>query len=998
MFRLYVVSIVSAAVLGAGCSSDEPPKGGKGQFGGQVIVSGPLRGASVSIDQLDLATGDVRVHVADAMTDDDGRFSADIGLANGILRATASGGSFVDLVTGATVQLDATDQLTSLVQFDLDAQRDDVLVSPVGHLVDARTAWKLTQLGNLTDAFDAATEHLDRHFGNVDWSSVQPASLAEPATSPTEPVRAALVQAAFSVLARDIATAAQSSPQEVNVYTLTKQLAADIGADAYMGASVFDGNDGNAMDFGVGLQVGACAPIAACGVQAGCDIGCGRTLCDLYAGTPRALLAAAMTKVIQDNDPSNPDALNKTQLNLSDTLAIAHSVNDNLDDDLFGNACIEQLDRLPPTINFLAPTPADGGYAGGTVTVKVSAIDDTDAVPRVTIVGYPDADGDPTNSIALAMIDTTAMGDGSASVQVVAVDNAGNMANASRTLQIDNTLPDVTLASTGFLVDGSTWWTAIATPTLHGTVSDASPVTVKAVVNGSDVPGTVTGTTWSVAMPTGALDPAGTQVTIVATDAAGNHSDIIQRIRPDVTAPALSFQTSNVNDEAGDQVTFAMDESPIHAHNGTPVDLSIDTGCASITKYSYLLRPASPTFVTEQPGRNPIAYQLVGADDGVGIVSGSTQYRVQRRDMNGSTLVLDWSSAGTGTSIGAGASLFDVAIQSDAVTGLEANEATYDVDFRATDRLGRTSTISRCFDLHLRAPPMHFTAGGESTNQPFALDTLSLAPGAPYDQIATRLLNDTATGASLLDQPVINGTTETVYLTVTVTKPTSVTASEQFTIRDYTEIVSTTQKSCDDSNGGDVTNCEQPQFFPPPATNYLSALNTTTANTLAFPAKLYELNASGVPTTEIPCLGACSPSDSAFMFAVPARSATGIARRFVVMTMVGEVTNLWPTDGTYAASPSFFDTSINSVRYTGKQQFSSTGCTHTIFLGGLMYCNERTRRTQYRALTFAKLQFASQTTTDYATAPTPTIAPLTAAPQTKRLSSSIWQTTEGSLP
>jgi len=993
MRRADVVLVL--VLMSVGCGTEPTPTGGMGQLGGRVVISGPLRGAALSIDQLDLKTGDVRVHVTDTTADQDGKFSAEIGLANGLLRVTATGGSFVDLATGVTIQLDPTDELRSLVHLDLDEVRDDLIVSPVTHLIDARAQWKLTQMGDITKALDAAREHIDRHFGNVDWSSVHLVGLDQPATSPTEPVRAALVQAALSVLAKDIGTAAESSPQDVNVYTLVQRWADDIGrGDGDGTRSVFDGNDANADAPGTGLQLGTCGALPApCNRPSGCSLGVCRTLCDLYAGSPRALLAGAMTKVIQDNDPNNPAALNKTQLKLSDTLAIARSINDNVDDDLFGDACIEQLDRLPPSITFLAPSPAEGAYAGGTVTLKVSAIDDTDATPRVTFLGYTDSDGDPGNSVAIATIDTTAMPDGAANVQVTAIDMSGNAATVTRNLLVDNTLPALSLDSASFLVDGATWWTATATPMLQGTVGDAAPVAVKAVINGVDVLGVVTGTSWTVAVPAGSLDAAGTAVTVVATDAAGNRREIMQRIRPDVTPPALSFQASTVNDEAGDQVAFATDESPIHTHAGTAIDLAAGPAatCAQLTKFSNLLGPSSPTFVTELPTRNPIAYQLVGADDGVGIAPGSTEYRVRRRDGGGGfTMVLDWTSAGAGSSIGTGAQLFAVAIQSDIVAELATTQATYDVEFRTVDRLARTSTSARCFDLQLRAPPLHFLAGGPTNNQPFALDALNAAPGAAYDNLAERLLNSGA-GASLIDQPLTNGTTSTVYLTVTVTKPSAVTVSQQFAIRSNTTVTSVNTNCANTPSA-----CNSPLPFP--GNDYQSGTTTSAANSLTFPVRLYELNASGLPSTSFPCLAPCTPTSSVFTFAVPPRSATGAARRFVAMTMIGQVTALWPQDSAYAAAAPFSDSSYSGFRYTGTTRFSSSGCTQTVFQGGDPYCRQRTSRAQYQILTYAALSFSGNTLAGYATAPTATIAPAPAAPNTIRASGQNWQTFEGTLP
>jgi tryptophanyl-tRNA synthetase len=403
-------------------------------------------------------------------------------------------------------------------------------------------------------------------------------------------------------------------------------------------------------------------------------------------------------------------------------------------------------------------------------------------------------DGDPSNDVALASVDTTSVADGALTVTARAVDLAGNSRAVERRVVVDNTPPQLALSPAGFLVEGATWWTASAAPMLAGTIADANPASVKVTVGGTQVVGTLSGDTWSVTLPAGAIDLGGADVTVIAADRAGNQAAWTQRIRRDETPPELSLQPSIVHDEASEVPAFAADESPIHGHNGAPIDLAlaVSGACPTVTKYSYLLRSASPAYVTETPARNPIAYKLASGDDGVGIVEGSTQYRVLRREAGGPAVVLDWTSAGAGTPLPTGARLFDVAIASDVVAGLDTTEAVYDVELRATDRLSRTTTASRCFELRLKAPPLRFSGDGSGTGHTLALDSLSLAPGAAHDRLAARLLNDDATGASLIDQHVVNGTTETVYLTVTVTKPGSVTASQSFVVRNHTSITAVT--------------------------------------------------------------------------------------------------------------------------------------------------------------------------------------------------------------
>ena len=991
-------TVALACILGAGCLQDPAISSYSGSLGGQVVVSGPLRGASIFVEQLDLHTGAIYRRVGEAVTDSSGRFAIDTAHANGLLRITSRGGSFVDPATRVTVQLDPTDELTSLVWFELVDIRDDVLVSPVGHLIDARARMKLDTLGDMTEAAKDASSHLGRHFGDVeDWSRLRLIGLDQPATSPTEQVRAALVQAALSYLARDIAAEAGSSSQEINVFELTHLWAADLERMSLPeDLPVFDGNDGNDRRSGSGLQLGSCAPVEpTCRVAAtGCDTGQCRRLCDLYVGTPRALLAGAMTKVIRDNGPGGA---NQTGLRIEDTLAVARSISDNVDPDLFGGACIETLDRTAPAVRWdEAHSAAAGAVVRGVIPMKAIAVDDIDPRPRVQIPGYPDVDGDLWNDVALAAIDTAGAGDGPLTVTARAIDLAGNATAIERRVVIDNTAPQVTLSPAGFFVDGATWWTTSAAPTLTGTVADAHPASVKAAIGALQVAGTLSGETWSVTLPENAIDLAGANVAIAVTDRAGNHTELTQRVRRDATPPELSLQPSLVTNEASEAPAFAVDESPIHSHDGMPIDLAASGACPAITKYSYLLGATSPPHVTENPARNPIAYKLVSADDGIGIVDGSTEYRVLRRGTGGSlVMVLDWTSAGAGVPIATGARLFEVAVVSDLVAGLDTNEATYDVEFRATDRLSRTAIARRCFALRLKAPPLHFIGGGPAVGHAFALDSLKLEPGAPFDRIAARLLNDNATGASLLDQWFTNGTTETVYLTVTVTEPTAVTATQSFVIRNY-QSVSSANTNCYDADDNWNPACDPPGPFP--SGGYLSPLITTTANTLTFPAKLYELDSAGAPTAEIPCLAPCRADDSVFTFAVPPRAAGAAARRFVVMTMVGQVTNLWPSDSYSGAAAPFFDTSVSGVRYTGKSQFNSSGCTRYSVTQTSTRCVERTQRIQYRALSYAKLDFATATTSTYATAATAQLAPIEATSLLIRGPSLNWVTSEGALP
>ncbi|HEX8112182.1 MAG TPA: hypothetical protein VF516_30825 [Kofleriaceae bacterium] len=1015
--RWYLAMVFSSMATIAACSEDAPHPAHAGQLAGQVVLSGPLRGAKVSVDQLDYSVKSsvtVRAHVADTMTDDDGRFSVDTGTYSGLLLVTARGGSFTDLATGATLQLDPTAGLESIEPLDLLEQRDDALVSPVGHLIAARTRSRMAQLHDLVMAERDAEDHLGRHFGNVPWMRVKLASLGSPATSPTESVRAALVQDALSFLVQDIAQAAGASPQEVNVLTLTQQLAADIRQGP------FDGNDGNSPAPGDGLQVGVCGPIAGCSAPpAGtCALGACRPLCDLYAGTPRALLAGEVTKVIQSS------MLNHTGLTTGDVLAVARSMADNVDEDLFGSACVEALDRIPPRLDWAAPTPADGAYVRGSFAVRAIATDDTDPRPAVIIEGYPNV---PADSAASATIDSTQLQlpDGMLVVIARARDMAGNTSTLQRAVRVDNTPPALTLDPSRYFVDGSTWWTADASPTLSGTVSDAAPVTVITSVPSGTTGAAVTGAIWSGGVA-GTLDLSGADVMVTATDAAGNRTQITQHVRSDITPPQLTFGTSTVRDEAAETPTFDGNEAPVHVHTGSTVHLENATGCPAVTKFSYLLGASAPPYGSEVTGQggpdpNPVQYVLLAEDDGVGIASGSVQYRVglQLAGTGATTWVLDWTSAGTPNRIGPGVDQHKIGIFSDQVAQLATTEGVYHVEFRATDRLSRTTTVARCFELHLRAPPLHFQTPGQLAPDPdpipvdhaYRLLSLSLTQKAPFRAIAARLLNSNSSGASVLDEDITNGTANAVYLDVTVVKPATINVWQTFKLSNAFLPQDVTINCTHATGPPPDPRCNRPG---PPGPTYDTTpvkQSEVPISGLTFPVKIFEVDGNLAPATEVPCV-VCGVNDH-WGFVLPSRPGTAEAaappRRFRAMTMVSQVSALWPSDSNSPATEPFADTSVKAmvdnmikvVTITGRRDPSSTGCTaHKTHLlpGGIESdtCLRMTTITPYRALTKMHLKTSDETKSSYATAPTPMIVPVGVT--SRQVMGFTWESASDPLP
>jgi hypothetical protein len=396
--------------------------------------------------------------------------------------------------------------------------------------------------------------------------------------------------------------------------------------------------------------------------------------------------------------------------------------------------------------------------------------------------------------------------------------------------------------------------------------------------------------------------------------------------------------------------------------------------CPTVVKYSYLLGTASPSFVGEPGGRNPIAYAAIAADDGVGITTGSTQYRVGRRDAAGAvTWILDWTSAGAGTDVAPGAKRHDVSITAPLVPGLDTTEGTYDVELRTADRLGRVATAARCFALQLRAPALYQEYAGPATSAR-ALTKLSLNPGAGQTEtLHTRLLNGVAaeTGAALIEQRLVNGSTAPVYLTVSVTRPSSITLTRAFTLRTAITNVRAVNENC--PVGSSV--CDGGP--PPPPINVPD--DDESPMRPEVPVRVFAAGTGAELTATSITLGTSAAQPDLYRFTLPARptSAASFATVFIVTTTLGQQTGLWPTSATQPATPPFSASSVAGITITGKLSASSDPCTDTAInpTTGAERCIQRATYRPYRALTKVSITFSSAARSSLATAPAPHIVP-----------------------
>ena len=180
-----------------------------------------------------------------------------------------------------------------------------------------------------------------------------------------------------------------------------------------------------------------------------------------------------------------------------------------------GSLSIANGNLLKPvvTVNTLA-TNNNKPALGGTVIDPVSG----NKIARLTVFAGGQTLAATVTGNTWSLTLPTALADGTYNVQATATDSAGYVATcaAANALVVDTVKPVVTVAALT---------TTTNKPTLTGTVSDAAPssgiVGVTVIVAGQRLAATVTGKTWSVAVPS-ALAGGTYNVVATATDFAGN--------------------------------------------------------------------------------------------------------------------------------------------------------------------------------------------------------------------------------------------------------------------------------------------------------------------------------------------------------------------------------------------------------------------------------------------------------------------------------------------
>lgn len=199
--------------------------------------------------------------------------------------------------------------------------------------------------------------------------------------------------------------------------------------------------------------------------------------------------------------------------------------------DLAGNVATDIrtiiYDGTRPRVTFTAP--ADGSYVTADHVTVTGAVDET---ATVTVAGIP-ASMDGTSWSA-----DVPLTPGINTIDVVAVDLAGNVGSVKRTVTWDTDAPALVINTPAqdIVVNRATLGVA-------GNVTDPSPVTLTADVDGTPV--AVTVTDGSFALTVAFAEEGSHAVTLTAADAAGNVSRVTRTVIYDGTPPALTLDPVN---------------------------------------------------------------------------------------------------------------------------------------------------------------------------------------------------------------------------------------------------------------------------------------------------------------------------------------------------------------------------------------------------------------------------------------------------------------------
>ena len=483
------------------------------------------------------------------------------------------------------------------------------------------------------------------------------------------------------------------------------------------------------------------------------------------------------------------------------------------------------------------------GLAGSLATPVTLAVTALSNGTPTTPTGGEVVNGDSSRTRTATF---AGVADGSLAATFSMTDRSGN----TRTLPtvnvtVDNTAPtNVALsspASMGFVSANSAYWTSAARPTLSGSVIEANPGATVTLLNGATVvgAGTVTAGAWSATFSADVPESTGFDVTVRITDAAGNSgTSPVQRIARDITGPRITSVVKTVSNEANDTVRYLTPGGGLadHVHGPATIDLGeagalAPTVCRDVPKYAYLTATAPQA---TQNVDNTLTFKWAVSDQsaaatlgGSGVDDMTFQWVVTHVASGVATPLNDV----TGTAAGADTWNVDVPLHRDGAQAIpalgaivagvsQAREGRFDVELRAKDKLGNSTTLVRCMNYQPIGVPVEAIGAAALTTGTAALATHTLTGNSAISQ----LLNATHLGAGMMGLTIRNPTADPVVLTLTPAGSTGTYSESWSFLRVPSATAVNTTISCGDSISGRITTgvCSQGLLGAPPAPTEVS--------------------------------------------------------------------------------------------------------------------------------------------------------------------------------
>ncbi len=211
------------------------------------------------------------------------------------------------------------------------------------------------------------------------------------------------------------------------------------------------------------------------------------------------------------------------------------------------------VDNTAPTVSITSPE--EGAIVRGAVTIQVDASDATSGILSVEFYVDGDLVFTDTSPPYKYRWDTTEVTDGSHTIRVVASDEAGNTAEQTISVAVDNTAPTVSISkpSPGALIRG--------TVTISVEASDEVGVASVAFYIDDELLLTDTEAPYAYDWDTTAVADGKHTIRIVVSDLAGNTAEVSITVTVDNTAPTVSITSPSSGEAVRGVVTISVDAS-----------------------------------------------------------------------------------------------------------------------------------------------------------------------------------------------------------------------------------------------------------------------------------------------------------------------------------------------------------------------------------------------------------------------------------------------------